>query len=224
MKILCVADEKDPLVYSDNVVKRYGDVDLVISAGDLPLKYYEFIVSSLNKHFYFVFGNHHVEDLPKFTKRRTMDNPFELRFERSRMGWGVGGDFIDGLVMRDNSSGLLLAGLGGSMRYNRGDHQFTEFEMYLRILGMVPKLLFNKLRHGRYVDILITHAPPRGLGDREDRCHMGFKAFLWFMRKFKPKYLLHGHVHLIDLNSPRVSQYHGTEIINVFGSYLLEKD
>lgn len=224
MKILCVADEKDPLVYSDNVVKRYGDVDLVISAGDLPLKYYEFIVSSLNKPFYFVFGNHHVEDLPKFTKRRTMDNPFELRFERSRMGWGVGGDFIDGLVMRDNSSGLLLAGLGGSMRYNRGDHQFTEFEMYLRILGMVPKLLFNKLRHGRYVDILITHAPPRGLGDREDRCHMGFKAFLWFMRKFKPKYLLHGHVHLIDLNSPRVSQYHGTEIINVFGSYLLEKD
>ncbi len=153
-----------------------------------------------------------------------MDNPFELRFERSRMGWGVGGDFIDGLVMRDNSSGLLLARLGGSMRYNRGDHQFTEFEMYLRILKMVPRLLFNKLRHGRYVDILITHAPPRGLGDREDRCHMGFKAFLWFIRKFKPKYLLHGHVHLIDLNSPRVSQYHGTEIINVFGSYLLEKD
>lgn len=33
MKILCISDETDPLIYSKNIAKRYGDVDLVISAG-----------------------------------------------------------------------------------------------------------------------------------------------------------------------------------------------
>lgn len=224
MKILCVADERDPLVYSANVVERYGDVDLVISAGDLPLKYYEFIVSSLNKPFYFVFGNHHLEDLPRFTRSWGIDESFELGYDRTHHGWGVGGDYIDGRVLRDTQTGLLLAGLGGSMRYNNGGHQFTEFEMFLRILKMVPKLIYNRICYGRFVDILITHAPPRGLGDREDRCHTGFKAFLWFIRHFNPRYLVHGHVHLIDLNDQRVLQYRQTEIINVFGSYLMERD
>ena len=41
MKILCISDETDPLIYSKNIVSRYGDVDLVLAAGDLPLKYYE---------------------------------------------------------------------------------------------------------------------------------------------------------------------------------------
>lgn len=222
MKILCVADQKDPLVYSTRVADRYGDVDLIISAGDLPLKYYEFIVSSLNKPFYFVFGNHHTEELRRFTRRQLIEESFEIRYDRSSM-WGIGGDFLDGKALRDSATGLLLAGLGGSIRYNLGDHQFTEFEMYMRIFRLLPRLLYNRLRYGRFLDILVTHAPPRGIGDGEDRCHTGFKAFLWFMRVFKPQYLLHGHVHLLDINTPRVSQYHETEIINVFGRYLLEK-
>jgi predicted phosphodiesterase len=61
MKILCISDTTDPLVYSPNIAERYADVDCVISAGDLPLKYYEYILSSLNKPLYFVFGNHNPE-------------------------------------------------------------------------------------------------------------------------------------------------------------------
>jgi predicted phosphodiesterase len=67
MKILCISDETDPLIYSKNIASRYGDVDLVLAAGDLPLKYYEFIISSLNKPLYFVFGNHNLEFLHQFT-------------------------------------------------------------------------------------------------------------------------------------------------------------
>ncbi|MDD3367143.1 MAG: metallophosphoesterase [Sphaerochaetaceae bacterium] len=224
MKILCIADAKDPLVYSVNVAERYGSVDLVLSAGDLPLRYYEFIVSSLNKPFYFIFGNHHTEDMAKFKKCSWSEASLEFKNEAHRLSWGIGGECLEGKVMRDGTTGLLLAGLGGSMRYNHGDHQFTEFEMYGRILKMIPKLLYNKIRYGRFLDILVTHAPPRGIGDGEDRCHTGFKAFLWFMRKFKPGYLLHGHVHLIDLNVPRIIRYHETDVINVYGSYVLEKD
>jgi len=224
MKILCIADSRDPLVYSVNVADRYGSVDLIISAGDLPLKYYEFIVSSLNKPFYFVFGNHHAEAFYAHKRCVWGEPSLDYRNDQYQKEWGVGGDCIDGKVVRDNSTGLLLAGLGGSMRYNQGDHQFTEFQMYVRIFKLIPKLLYNKIRHGRYLDILVTHAPPRGIGDQEDQCHTGFKAFLWFMRKFKPDYLVHGHVHLLDLNAPRINRYQETEVINVYSSYVLEKE
>lgn len=220
MKILCVSDAKDPLVYSDNIVERYKEVDFVISCGDLPLRYYEFIVSSLNKPFYFVFGNHHLEQLYHYKKGCAFDNSYD----KHHFNHGVGGDFIDGYIKKDLSTGLLIGGLGGAMRYNNQENQFTDFQMYLRIFKMIPKLLYNRIRWGRFIDILITHAPPRGINDADDICHTGFKAFLWFMRKFKPRYLLHGHIHLIDLNSERISRYCQTDIINVFSSYILEDE
>ena len=89
---------------------------------------------------------------------------------------------------------------------------------------LIPHLLYNKMRYGRYLDILITHAPPRGLGDGEDLCHRGFNCFLWFMEKFHPKYLLHGHVHLIDMNDQRIRRYKDTQVINVYKNYILEDD
>jgi predicted phosphodiesterase len=110
VKILCVADEKDLLVYSENIGKRYGDVDLVISAGDLPLRYYEFIVSSLNKNLYFVFGNHHAQQLPRYRKMGFWDDPFTVRFDE-----GHGGIFIDGKVKRDKPSNLIKARLAETM-------------------------------------------------------------------------------------------------------------
>jgi len=225
MKILCVSDIEDNIVYSPNICERYGSVDLVISAGDLHLHYYEYIVSCLNKPLYFVFGNHQLHELDMFKARR---GPYEdidhYGFDKKQLNWGVGGEFVDGKVMRDKPTGLLIAGLGGSMRYNHGEHQFTEFEMYQRIFCMVPSLCYNRLRYGRWLDILITHAPPFGIHDAPDLCHTGFKAFLWFMRTFKPRFLLHGHKHLIDLNEPRITQYHATEVINVYSSFVLERN
>ena len=224
MKILCVSDDYDPLVYSQNIVERYKDIDFVIGAGDLPLKYYEFIVTALNKPLYFVFGNHHVDDLRHYKKQRIIDQIESFSFDKEQFGSTHGGDYIDGKVMKERQTGLLIAGLGGSMRYNNGSHQFTDSEMRWRIYKMIPRLLYNKIRYGRWLDILITHAPPKGIGDQEDLCHTGFDAFRLFMRAFKPKYLLHGHVHLIDMNANRISTYHGTEIINVYGSFILQKD
>ncbi len=64
MKVLCIADHIDPVIYSANLKARFADVDLVLSAGDLALEYYDFIVSTLNKPLLFVFGNHHLEGRP----------------------------------------------------------------------------------------------------------------------------------------------------------------
>ena len=49
MKILCISDATDTLIYSKNAPERYKDVDFVISSGDLPLRYYDYIQTVLKK-------------------------------------------------------------------------------------------------------------------------------------------------------------------------------
>ncbi len=132
----------------------------------------------------------------------------------------VGATHIGGKIRKID--GLIIAGLGGSMRYNQGYNQYTEFGMFVRCVKLVPRMLINKLIYGRFVDILLTHAPPRGIHDKPDRCHLGFKVFLWFMDFFKPKYLIHGHIHLYDMNEQRISKYKDTTVINAYSNILVK--
>lgn len=218
MKILCVADHIDPLVYSPAARQRFHDVDLVLSAGDLPMEYLGFLASTFNKPVMFVFGNHNLKALSLFRKRyRSITE--ETSADREYRNY-YGATCLEDRVVR--TSELIIAGLGGSMRYNDGDHQFRERQMFARLLKLVPRLVWNRAVHGRYLDILVTHAPPRGIHDKPDLCHTGFKSLLWFMRTFRPRYLLHGHIHLYDLNARRQTRYYDTEVINVYDHYVLE--
>ncbi|MGP1594769.1 MAG: metallophosphoesterase [Treponema sp.] len=219
MKILCISDQIDPLIYSVNIKKRYNDVDFVISAGDLSMEYLEFIVSSLNKPLFFVFGNHNLEALPYYHKTASNTDLHSLNKKENQ---GYGSTYL-GFTTRKEGN-VLLAGVSGSIRYNNGLCQYTERQMLLHLLALVPRLLYNKIRYGRYVDIFVAHASPRGIHDREDPCHKGFKCFLWFIKIFKPKYFLHGHIHLYDMQDKRVTQYGQTTIINVFSNYILHTD
>jgi Icc-related predicted phosphoesterase len=217
MKILCVADQIDPLVYSTSIKERFKDVDFVLSAGDLPMDYLDFIVSTLNKPLYFVFGNHNLKDFELY--QPTSSTQFSNFYVRHAHHYS-GATHIDGKLVQDG--GVLMAGLGGSMRYNKGKNQFTDFQMRLSMWKMLPRLMWNKIRYGRYVDILLTHASPQGIHDKDDICHRGFPSFLWFMKKFRPRYLIHGHIHLYDLNDVRVSQFEDTTVINAYSHYLIE--
>ena len=220
MKILCVSDQKDPLVYSNSIKSRFKDVDIVLGAGDLPLEYYEFIVTSLNKPLLFVFGNHNLREIKLYRKEYQSESFIQNNFERESRSHGI---IYAGRDVK-YINGLIIAGLGGSIRYNNGYNQFTDAEMFLQILKLIPKLLWNRIVYGRYLDILLTHAPPWGIHDKKDRCHRGFKSFLWFMRKFKPKYLIHGHIHLYDRNCPRVTRYGDTKVINVYGHFTIDTE
>jgi hypothetical protein len=219
MKILCVADQMDPLVYSSAAKERFGGVDLVLAAGDVPMDYLGFLSSALNRPIYFVFGNHNLEKISDFNRRfasaavRDETSPF------LRQGYGA---VYTGWRNTRHDGRLLISGLGGSMRYNDGLNQYTDFQMCLKALRLVPGLLWNRLRYGRFLDILLTHAPPRGIGDAEDACHRGFGAFLPFMRIFRPRYLIHGHIHLYDLNAERKRRYHATEVVNAYGHTVIE--
>lgn len=221
MKILCVADHVDPLVYSAAIKQRFADVELVMSAGDLPMEYLSFIASGLNKTVVFVFGNHNLKALKIYRPDRSDPVAGAAHgLNQTMFANAHGATYIGGKVLRTH--GLLIAGLGGSIRYNNGENQFTEFQMYRKIVRMIPRLLWNRVVHGRFVDIVLTHSAPRGINDRDDPCHTGFKAFLWLMKTFKPRYLLHGHIHLYDLNAARVARYEETTVINVYDHYILE--
>ncbi len=201
MKILAVSDEESNLIYSPSIVKRFQDVDLVIGCGDLPYYYLEFIISMLDVPLYFVRGNH--------ASQTEIGSDGERTFP-----WGA----VD-LHRRTahDESGLLMAGIEGSIRYNFGGHQYTQPEMWLMAFLLAPRLLANKLRFGRYLDILVTHAPPWKIHDKEDLPHQGARAFNWLIRTFKPMYHLHGHIHIYRNDTITQTQVGDTRVINTFG-------
>jgi Icc-related predicted phosphoesterase len=111
------------------------------------------------------------------------------------------------------------------MRYNNNRHfQYSDQEMAFKMWGLTPRLVLNRFLYGRYLDILITHAPPEGIHDREDRCHQGFRTFLTFMERFRPRYLLHGHVHVYSPFEATETAYGDTHVVNVYGRHILEID
>ena len=219
MTILCVSDHRDPRVYSSQIRTRFSEVDLVLAAGDLELEYYGFIVSSLNKPLLFVFGNHNLSEIGEYKRRfhdqnGAIENPF--------LKPTYGSTYIGGRVRE--VSNVIVSGLGGSRKYNGGLNQYTELQMFLTILKISPRLIFNRIAKGRCLDILLTHAPPLDIGDRPDICHRGFRVFRWFIRKFKPRFLVHGHIHLYDLNATREFQYLDTKIVNAYNHVVIDID
>lgn len=206
MKILAVSDRVVDAIYSPQVVDQYGDVDLVIGCGDLPYYYLEYIVTMLTAPVVYVYGNHDMAQYMSDGRHVTAPE---------------GCVSLEGRTVAVN--GLLLAGLGGSMRYQpRAVHQYTESEMWLRAARLVPRLVANRLRHGRYLDVLVTHSPPLCIHDAEDLPHRGFKSLLNFMRYFKPKYMLHGHTHIYRRDKVWCTDYRQSCVWNVYPARVIE--
>lgn len=195
MKILAVSDEECQALYDYYVPGRLDEYDLILSCGDLKSRYLSFLVTMAHCPVMYVHGNHdsHYEKLPP-----------------------EGCDCIeDQLVVY---KGVRILGLGGCRKYHPGSHQYTDRQMRRRI----RKLRYQLWKH-KGVDIVITHAPPAGVGSLEDNAHRGFDCFLDLIDKYHPQYLLHGHIHLrYARDKTREREYHGTKVINVSERFTLE--
>ncbi len=194
MKILAVSDEECPALWDHYVPGRLADYDLILSCGDLKASYLTFLVTMSRARLLYVHGNH--------------DGSYESAPPE-------GCDDIDGRLVVYN--GLRILGLGGCLRYHPGPHQYTERQMRRRI----AKLRWAIHRAGG-VDVVVTHAPPRGLGDLDAPAHRGFEALVELLDRYKPQLLLHGHTHLrYEPLMPRERQYGETRIINVSERFAL---
>lgn len=207
MKVLAISDKVSNQIYDEGVKERFADIDLVLSCGDLPFYYLEYIVTMLNVPLYYVLGNHCPPVRGSYPGATPKEPP--------------GGALnLDGRVITQR--GLILAGLKGSIRYNqRPHHQYTEGQMRRKVLGLIPYLFIQRLRHGRFIDVLLTHSPPLGIHNGSDRAHRGFRVFRWFMQTFRPQYLIHGHRHIYDSREATKTRYHDTRVINAYGHKVL---
>jgi hypothetical protein len=201
MKILAVSDVELGLIYSAQIRERFKDADLLISCGDLPYYYLEYMVSMLDKPLYYVRGNH------------ASVIEYGVNGERT-YPWG--GMDLHLQPYRD-TSGLLLAGVEGSLRYREGPYQYSQAEMWFWVFNLVPTFLLNRLLYGRFLDIFVSHAPPWKIHDQDDLPHRGIKAFRWLDAVFKPAYHLHGHIHIYGCDTVRETQFRNTRVINTYG-------
>ncbi|PRX44234.1 Icc-related predicted phosphoesterase [Prauserella shujinwangii] len=212
-RALVVADEVDERLWTDQV--RGLPVDLVLAAGDLPFDYLEFLASALDRPLVFVPGNHD-PDLSGFTRSAGLS--LRAGFPEPWPG-PVGGVNADGRVV--DVAGLRIAGLGGSPRYREGPNQWTQAQQARRARRLAVRAWWRARRDGRHVDVLLTHAPPRGVGDREDPAHRGFTCLHRTVERLRPAWLLHGHVHPHG-ERPAEHRIGDTRVRNVVGRHVLE--
>jgi len=194
VRVLAVADEVVPSLYDEGV--RGLEPELVVAAGDLPWDYLEFLSSCLDVPVLFVPGNHDPEVGSALLSRGAIN---------------VDQDVVE-------VAGLHIAGLGGCVRYNDGPNQYTQ-----RQYGRRAKKLLRQVRRapGEGVDVLLTHAPPFGLGDEDDRCHIGIEALHGVLETVQPTWHLHGHIHPYGMHKPD-RQLGPTTIRNVIPWQLID--
>ncbi len=195
MKVLSVSDMVVHELYEDFNPDLVRGVELILACGDLPPEYLSFLRDRVNAPLYYVQGNHDI---------RYLEAP------------PVGCFNVDKRLVR--VGGYRLLGLSGSRWYNGGVNQYHESEM-----KWILRRLWLQLRLAGGVDIIISHAPPRHVGDREDRCHKGFVCYRRLIRKYRPRWFIHGHIHArFSGESRRIIRFNTTKVLNTCGYVLFE--
>ena len=195
MRILAVSDIDAKYYYDYYTPGKLDGFDMILACGDLHREFLEFLVTMARCPVVYVHGNH---------DKRFAEFPPE------------GCVCADGQIVVVN--GVRILGLGGSYRYKNSKFMYTEREMRLRVY----KLFLSIWKH-RGFDILLTHAPARHINDEDTLTHRGFECFVKLLDKYKPKYFIHGHVHMnYGPHFPRKTTRGDTVIINAYDHYVFE--
>ena len=197
MKIMFLADQAVPTLWEYLDRRKLEGVDLILSCGDLPAEYLSFLTCFTNAPILYVHGNH--------------DGKYENKPP-------------EGCICIEDKvyihEGVRILGLGGSMRYNRGAHQYTERQMKKRVRKLFFRLFFTK-----GFDVLLTHSPALGIGDDTDLAHRGFETFVKLIDKYRPRVMAHGHVHQsYRFDFKRERRRGETLVVNACGCHVLDLD
>ena len=194
MKILAVSDVESKYFFEYYTPGKLRDFDLIIACGDLRVPYLEFLVTMARCPLLYIHGNH------------------DDRFPREPEGCVC----IDDCLYE--YQGLRILGLGGSYRYGKGRYMYTERQMRRRIHRLGFKLWRKK-----GFDVLVTHAPARGINDFDTIPHRGFECFAELLDRYRPRLFLHGHIHRnYGADIPRVTRRGDTEIVNAYEYTIVE--
>lgn len=195
MRILAIADEESRYFWDFYEAGKLDGIDLILSAGDLHPHYLSFLATFANVPVLYVHGNHDdkYEEIPPDGCTCIEDMIYEYK-------------------------GIRILGLGGSMRYKPGINQYTEKDMQKRV-----RKLYFKLKKSGGFDILLTHSPAYHINDDEDLAHNGFQAFIDLMKKYRPKYFVHGHLHkTYGRKFKKYDKFGDTHIINAYETCIFD--
>lgn len=195
MRILFLSDEESKSYWDFFKREAFEGIDLIVSCGDLDADYLSFLTTMTSIPVLYVKGNH--------------DHKYAHRPP-------------EGCICIEDDiyefQGVRFLGLGGSYRYKESGNMFTEAEMSTRV-----RRLWFKLLQKKGFDVLVTHSPAFGVNDGEDLPHRGFQVFLDLIKKYNPKYFVHGHVHMnYGREYPREDSIGDTKVINAYISYIVE--
>jgi hypothetical protein len=214
VRVLAVSDEVDEGLYAD--VSAARGAQLILACGDLPFDYLGYLLDALDIPLVFVPGNHDPEVGGYRISRAGLPVRAGLPADAP---WPSGAVNADGSVV--DVGGLRIAGLGGCLRYRDGPNQYSERQQARRARRLALRAAWRRYRDGRAVDVLLTHAPPRGVGDADDPPHRGFACLAPLAGRTRTPLLLHGHVHPYGSDVQDLS-LGGTVVRNVVGRHLFD--
>ena len=195
VRLLAVADERDPALEHEVNRRRLGRIDGVLGCGDLEPDYLSFLADAFLAPLVLVRGNHD-------------------RGGAWEAGWKRIPAPLDGRL--ESVAGIAVLGLSwpGEGRGRAARSEAAAWQQAVR--GWL------RARLGGSPQVVISHVPPLGSGDAlDDPYHTGFAAYSWLLRRLRPRLWLHGHTHPASTPGWR-SEMDGTSLANVTGAVLVE--
>ncbi len=135
---------------------------------------------------------------------------------------GIYGNHCSGTYMEDlgiwnmhlmlwEFKGITFGGFEGCVRYKENPQaiMYTQEQANTMMQGF-PK-----------VDVFISHCPPRGINDEEERAHQGFDALRTYLDNNNPRLWMHGHTYpteetiVAQHGSTKIEYVHGYKIITI---------
>jgi uncharacterized protein len=202
IRLLAVSDAPDPALEHEVNRQALGHLDAIVGCGDLEPSYLGFLADAFHVPLAFVRGNH-----DRGGQWRAMSEDAPIAMPSGRL---------------TELSGVTIApfswpGLGSDKVALR-----NERTAWWDVLRAARQLVIRRLRRRHGPVLIVSHAPPRGVGDAaSDPYHLGYNAYRWLLERLQPPLWLHGHTTMATVTDWR-DAYGSTTVANVTGSVVVE--
>ena len=200
IRLLAASDEPDPTLEHAINRDQLGHIDAVIGCGDLEPDYLGFLGDAFHAPITYVRGNH--DRGGAWARPQTVPIPT------------TSGRLVD--VNGVTVVPLEWPGLG------QDQAQRDELRAWLDVLRAEAGLFRRGVKTRDTPVLVISHAPPRGIGDAvTDPYHLGYAGYRWLLERRRPPLWLHGHTNPASVKDWRDS-FGSSLVANVTGSTLVE--
>jgi hypothetical protein len=196
VRLVAVSDETERGLEDERNRSTIGPVDGILGAGDLEPDYLSFLADAFRAPLVLVRGNHDRGGAWEHNQH-LIPTPLDTSFET------VGGIVVAGLSWPSWRAQPVRRDDPGAWS------QALRLAWRARVRGPSPQ-------------IILSHVPPKGLGDSPtDPYHAGFAGYRWLVGVLRPVLWIHGHTTLAAAENWRTT-WKETTVINVTGAAVIE--